>query len=306
MANKEKGLNTKLYAVIVFFGILAALVLITFTTFKSRYTAFHPDEVARSYVDTIVQTGDGYNAYKNALISKNYKYGDYIREYFIYPVIYRDTDYQPGADRGELKGYNDDEYIGEKTANDDGSLSGEFIAEMYKIYELLIDEYGWDNYDNIFRSYFNALVTIREQYFGDKYMTDEIMFTTLESNVRTYGEALTGTEEEFDENTGVQISEKATGRYQAKYGEDYKFTTTIKSENEIDAKLHIGLMNEDKLAKYKVSKEEIKDVKSYTVQVTDEDGTVVVENDITVVKIGQSWYVDDTTADMRALYLFYR
>lgn len=305
MTNKEKSFNSKLYAIIVFLGILAALLLITVTTFKSRYTAFHPDKVAINYIDTIVQTGDGYNAYKNALISKNYKYGDYIREYFMYPVIYRDTDYQPGADRGALKGYNDDEYIGEKTANDDGSLSGEFIAEMYKVYELLMNEYGWDNYGSIFRTYFNALVTIREQYFGDKYMTDEIMFTTLESNVRTYGESLTGTEEAFDENTGIQISEKTTGRYQAKFGEDYKFTTSVKTENEIDAKLHIGMMNEEKLATYKVSKEEIKDVKSYTVQVMDEDGTVVVENDIIVVQIGQSWYVDDTTADMRALYLFY-
>ena len=111
MANKEKSFNTKLYAVIVFFGILAALVLITFTTFKSRYTAFHPEEVARSYVDTIVQTGDGYNAYKNALISKNYKYGDYIREYYMYPVIYAECDYKPSDDISSLKGYNDESYM---------------------------------------------------------------------------------------------------------------------------------------------------------------------------------------------------
>lgn len=305
MANKEKNFNSKLYAVIVFFGILAALVVITFATFRSRYTAFHPDEVARNYVDTIVQTGDGYNAYKNALISKNYKYGDYIREHYMYPVIYRDTEYKTGDDRGSFKGYNDEEYIGEKTANDDGSLSGEFIAEMYKVYELLVGTYGWDNYDNIFRAYFNALVTLRHQFFGDQYLTDEIMFTTLESNVRTYGESLTGTEDVFDENTGVQTSEKAIGKYQAKFGEDYKFTTTIKSENEIDAQTHIRIMNENKLATYKVSKEDIKDVKSFTVQVATEDGTVVVENDIVVVQIGASWYVDDTTADTMALYLFY-
>lgn len=305
MAKKEKSFNSKLYAVIVFFGILAALVIITFTTFKSKYTAFHPDEVARNYVDTIVQTGDGYNAYKNALISKNYKYGDYIREHYMYPAIYRDTYYQPGDSRDGLKGYNDEEYIGEKTANDDGSLSGEFIAEMYKVYELLMDEYGWDNYDSVFRTYFNALVTLREQFFGDRYLTDEIMFTALEANVKTYGNSLTGTEDVFDENTGVQTSEKAIGKYQTKFGEDYRFTTTIKSENEIDAQSHIAMMNDDKLSTYKVSKDEIKDVKSYTVQVATADGTVVVENDIIVVQIGSSWYVDDTTADTMALYLFY-
>ena len=79
-----KEFNFKLSAVIVFFGVLAALVAIVYTTFVSRYTAFHPEEVAKTYVDTIAQTGDGYNAYKNSLLSKSRKYGDFIREYYIW------------------------------------------------------------------------------------------------------------------------------------------------------------------------------------------------------------------------------
>lgn len=305
MANKEKSFNTKLYAVVVFCAVLVGLVAITFTTFKSRYTAFHPEEVARNYVDTIVQTGDGYNAYKNAIMSKNYKYGNYIREYYIYPVIYRDTDYEPGKGTDGLKGYNDDTYKGEKTLNDDGSLTGEFIEEMYSVYELLITTYGWDDYDTIFKSYFQSVVTIRQQFFDDEYLTDEIMFTALESNVKKYGESLTGTEDEFDENTGIQTSEKAIGKYQLKFGEDYQFTTTVKCENEIDIQAHLLLMDEEVLATYKVSKDDIKDIKNFTIEVSTADGTVVVENDITVLQIGSSWYVDNTTADTMALYLFF-
>lgn len=305
MANKEKSFNTKLYAVVVFCAVLVGLVAITFTTFKSRYTAFHPEEVARNYVDTIVQTGDGYNAYKNAIMSKNYKYGNYIREYYIYPVIYRDAGYEPGKGTDGLKGYNDDTYKGEKTLNDDGSLTGEFIEEMYSVYELLITTYGWDDYDTVFKSYFQSVVTIRQQFFDDEYLTDEIMFTALESNVKKYGESLTGTEDEFDENTGIQTSEKAIGKYQLKFGEDYQFTTTVKCENEIDIQAHLLLMDEDVLATYKVSKDDINDIKNFTIEVSTADGTVVVENDITVLQIGSSWYVDNTTADTMALYLFF-
>ena len=59
MANKEKTFNFKAYAIIVFVAVLAALFVITTFTFKAKYTGFHPEEVARTYVDTIVQTGDG-------------------------------------------------------------------------------------------------------------------------------------------------------------------------------------------------------------------------------------------------------
>ena len=95
--NTNKEFNFKLYAVIVFFAVLAALVAITYTTYTSRYIALHPDRVAENFVDTIVQNGDGYNAYKSTVASKNMKYGDFIRKYYINPVVYRDTDYEIGG-----------------------------------------------------------------------------------------------------------------------------------------------------------------------------------------------------------------
>lgn len=306
MANKEKTFNFKAYAIIVFVVILAVLVVITMLTFKAKYTGFHPEEVARTYVDTIVQSGDGYNAYKNALPSKNYKYGDFIRVYYMYPVIYRDAEgYIVDGDLDGLKGYNDDSFKGAKTLDDDGSLNGKLIAEMYPVYVELVAN-GWDDYDKIYTEYFKALAQKRETLFGDKYMTDEIMFTALEANVKSYGDSLTGTDFIVDENSGVTLSEKSTGAYQTAYGEDYKLTTKVKGEVAItldDVKANI---DSKALATYKVSLDDITDAKAYTIEVYTEDGKVIATTDVTVVKIKDFWYVDNTTVDTTVLYNFYK
>lgn len=307
MEKKEKGFNLKLYATAAFFAVLAALVLITVFTFKAKYTAYHPEEVARNYVDTIAQTGDGYNAYKNALISKSQKYGDFIRAYYMNPVIYRDTAYKPGDDikKCGYKGYNEESYMGEKSKNDDGSLQGQVIDTMYDYYVELAAN-GWDDYDTIFTSYFAKLTEVRKAVFGDDYMTDEIMFTVLEGNVMKYGQSLTGTEDEFDKNTGNQTSFKSIGAYQTAYGEDYKFTTAVKAEKEMDLAAYKSALSAETLATYGVQAENIGAVKCYTVTVSTEDGKAVAEADVVVAQIKNSWYVDNTATDTSSLYGFYK
>ena len=307
MEIKEKGFNVKLYATAAFFAVLAALVLITVFTFKAKYTAYHPEEVARNYVDTIAQTGDGYNAYKNALISKSQKYGDFIRAYYMNPVIYRDTAYKPGDDikKCGYKGYNEESYMGEKSKNDDGSLQGQVIDTMYDYYVELAAN-GWDDYDTIFTSYFAKLTEVRKAVFGDDYMTDEIMFTVLEGNVMKYGQSLTGTEDEFDKNTGNQTSFKSIGAYQTAYGEDYKFTTAVKAEKEMDLAAYKSALSAETLATYGVQAADIGAVKCYTVTVSTEDGKAVAEADVVVAQIKNSWYVDNTATDTSSLYGFYK
>lgn len=305
MEKREKSFNLKLYAAIAFFAVAAALALMVIFTFKSKYTAFHPEEVARNYADTIVQTGDGYNAYKNALVSKSSKYGDFIRKYYMYPVIYRETNYKPGDKTDELKGFNDESYMSDKSKNDDGSLQGKVISQMYDYYVELAGE-GWDNYDEIFTKYFEKLVSVRKEVFGDDYMTDEIMFTALESNVKTYGETLTGTEDEFDKNTKKQISFKSIGEYEKVYGENYKFTSSVAGEKAIDLKTYKANINADKFTEYGVSADDISDVKCYTVEVKTADGKTVTSADITVAKIGSSWYVDSAATNTSPLYSFYK
>lgn len=288
MANKEKTFNTKAYAIAVFCVILAALIVITTLTFKAKYTGFYPEEVAKTYVDTIIQSGDGYNAYKNALPSVNFKYGDFIRKYYMNPVI------------GE---YNDESYMGEKTKNDDGTLQGQVIDTMYPYYVELIAN-GWDDYDTIYTKYLEKLVEVRKEVFGDDYMTDEIMFTALEANVKSYGETLTGTEEVIDENSGVKLSEKSIGAYQNAYGEDYKFTTTAKSSADLDLDAYKATLNTETLALYEITADDIVAAKTVDVEVATDHGTVVATTTVTVVQIKDFWYVDNMATDTDALYGF--
>lgn len=302
---KEKTFNLKIYGAIAFFAVAAALALIVVFTFKDKYTAFHPEDVAKNYVDTIVQTGDGYNAYKNALESKEQKYGDFVRKYYMYPVIYRETNYKPGDSVKELKGFNDESYMNTNSKEDNGTLQGQVISQMYDYYVELVKE-GWDNYDEIYTKYFEKLTEVRKEVFGDDYMTDEIMFTALESNVKTYGNSLTGTEDEFDKNTKKQISFKSIGAYEKKYGEDYKLTSSVTGEKTVDLTEYKKNVNSEPFAKYGITADDISDVKCYTVEVKTADGNTVTSADVTVVKIGSSWYVDSAATDTSPLYSFYK
>ena len=301
----KKGFNLKIYTAVTFFVIAGLLATITVATYKSRYNGFSPEKTTIAFVQSIVETGDGYNAYKNTIVSKNYKYGDFIREYYMYPVIYAECDYEIGGETDNLKGFNDESYMGEKTLNDDGSLSGQVIDTMYDYYADLMKKYkGWDNYDGIFTDYFKELCKVREEVFGDKYMTDEIMFTALESNVRTYGESLTGTEDEFDTNTGIQTSFKTTGAYQKAFGEDYKFTyEVIKTEDVEDISFYNdkGSLIADDLDAYKIGINDITEAKAVTIDVKVNGETIATQN-VNVVKIKSTWYVDNTTIDTSALY----
>lgn len=305
MAKKEKNFPVKLYALLAFFAVAALLAVIVTVTFQTKYTGYHPEEVARVYADTVVQTGDGYNAYKNALPSVNDKYGDFIREQYMYPVIYREAGYKPGDKTDELTGFNDASYMGEKSKTDDGSLQGQVIDTMYTYYVELVGN-GWDDYDTIFKNYFAKLVEVRKEVFGDDYMTDEIMFAALEGNVKTYGKSLTGTEDVFDENSGEQLEFKSIGAYQTAYGEDYKFTTVVLLENEIALDAYKAGLDTDRLAVYGISADEITAVKSFAVGVQTADGATVTQATVVVVKIGSTWYVDNTVTDTAPLYNFYK
>ena len=194
-----------------------------------------------------MQTGDGYNANKYALVSKSEKYGDFIRKFYMYPVIYKDAGYKPGDDTKNLKGLNDDSYKSDKTKNDDGTLTGQVTAAMYPYYVELLGQYGWDDAD--------------------------------------------------------KLTDKTIGAYQKALGEDYKLTTTVTDVQSVeDVKAYTAKMNTQLLANYEVSADDIGAVSICTVQVTDAKGTQLATCNLTVVQIGHTWYVDNTTADTSALY----
>lgn len=293
MANKEKGFNIKLYAVISFIAVAASLLIICVLTFNAKYTAFHPEKVAEGFVSTIVSGGDGYNAYKNTVLSKNDKYGDFIRKNYIDPAVSRD-----GTD------HSDDSFKGEKTLGDDGTLSGELIERMYPVYEELIKTYGWDDYDSIFSGYIEKLIVIREDIFGDSFFNDEVFFTAFEANVSHYSELLTGTDELYDENSGVKLKDETKGLYEELYGEDYRFDISAKNISEEDLSGYKKTADNKKLSSYGVSSEDIDAVLTVTVGVS-ESGTELAEIAVTLLKIGRSYYVDNTSTDTGALYEFF-
>lgn len=308
MAKNEskKGFNYKFYAVIAVLVVAAILAAVTGYAFKNRYIQFDPQKTALNYADTVFQRGDGYNAYAYTFSAKSEKYGDFIRIYYMYPLIY--PGYEPGMSDDEFdaikdNGYNNEKYESDTTKNDDGTLAGQVADTMYSYYVELINTYGWDDYDDIYKNYFNRFVEVRQEIFGDEYLDDEVMFTAFESNVSTYGNAVTGTEEVLGEDEKTVIQEKSVGLYQEKYGEDYQITTSVVSSEPVeDLEAYKAAMPADVLETYEITVDDIVDAQMITTEASLEDGTVIATLNVYVVKIGNTWYVDNTTTVTDAVY----
>lgn len=306
MAKENKKFNYGLYSVLVFIIVAAVLVLITSLTFKSKYVAFDKEKVAVNFVDTVAQKGDGYNAYKFTLASKSEKYGDFVRRQFMYPIIY--PGYEAGMDKDAFKelkktGLDTDEHKSDATKNDDGSLAGEVAKRMLGYYEELMKNGGWDDYSKVYTSYFNKLIEVRKEVFGDDYMSDEVMFTALEANVASYGNSLTGTKKTLAADEKTVIQEESTGLYQTAFGKDYKFTTTVKGSEDVkDLDAYKAALSKEVLDTYGVSADDITAASKVFVEVALENGEVVASCEVTEVKIGSKWYVDNTSTNTDALY----
>lgn len=352
MANK-KEFKPGVYAILA--GVITAVVLagITVFAYTTRYIAFSPEKVAQAYVDTIVQTGDGYNAYKNTLVSKNAKYGDFVRNAYMKPFV-NDKD-----EKGEE--IKQAEFVGTGSKEEQEAIDKVYNT-MYEYYCELVHQFGWDNYDKIYTRYFEKLVEVRKEVYGDEYMDTEFMFGALEANVATYGEKVTGTDRVIASDNKTILKEETVGKYQEMFGTEqeveaenivdgkkktvtekklvYRFTTTVKSCEELseaETKEYlegykgriapIAASGEAKAAEYgledktvgkKTDKaktnmieafkkldcsENITAVAKAECEVKLDDGKVVATQTVFVVKIGRSWYVDNTNVDTGNLYL---
>jgi hypothetical protein len=307
---EKKGFKPGVYA--VFAGVIVAVVLVVLTifAFTSRYTAFSPEKVAQAYTDTIVQTGDGYNAYKNTLVSKNQKFGNFVINAYMAPYVNED------AEKNEV--------LGTGTA-EEAEMLNKVYDTMYDYYLGLLKTYGLDDYNSVFSKYFEKLAEVRKEIIGDDYMDTDFMFGVFESNVATYGDSLTGTEQELAADDKTVLQEATTGKYQELFGDDYKFVTKVTDTTELndnELKTYIaeykeratateystdGLTQEaaesmDKAFANLDCSDAIDAVDECSVDVTLADGTVITTVRIYVVKIGNSWYVDNTNVDTSSLY----
>ena len=225
MAKNKKEFKAGAYAVIV--GIVLAVVLtaLTIFAFTTRYTGFSAEKVAQQYVDTIVQTGDGYNAYKNTLVSENpkIKYGDFIRRAYMKPYV--------NEKDAEGKAIPQAEFVGTGSDEEQAKID-EVYNTMYDYYVELINTYGWDNYDAVFDNYFARLVEVRKAVYGDEFMNMDYMFGAFEANVAAYGDYLTGTDRVIASDNKTILTEETEGIYQKMFGVE----TEVEAEDIIDGK----------------------------------------------------------------------
>ena len=314
VTEKKSGFKPGVYAGVAIIAVAAILGILTVFSVKTKYTGFSDVKTATFYVDTIVQKADGYNAYKQTLVSKNQKYGDFIINAYMAPYI-------NDGDEVEQREFADTE--------EEASVKTPLYNAMYDYYIELISTYGWDDYDNVFSHYFAKLAEERKARYGDDYMDTEFMFGVFEANVAQYGKEVAGAEEEIGADGKTVIQEEIIGTYQNMYGEDYTFTTTVTAtENVEDVAAYVAQLKE-RIAPLASSGQEratqfgldadkteamvsayeklecaddISAVTLCTVEVTLADGAQIASVPVYVVQIGKSWYVDNTNVDTTALY----
>ena len=325
MAKTKKGFRAGLYGVVS--GILVAAILVGMTVFAftTRYNAFSPEKVAQSYADTIVQTGDGYNALKVSLVSKNQKFGNFVINAYMAPYVNDNS----GKKKGEPK-VEQNKAIG-TGSKEETELLDQIYNTMYVYYKELMATVGLENYDEFYSRYFDMLKQVRVAVLGDDYMDTEFMFSVFESNVQTYSNKLTGTKKKLAADKKTVLQKETTGIYQEMYGKDYKLTTTVTNTKELSAdevkayadeyKNRIqpliengkskaaALANEDKkeameqaFANLDIA-DSIEAVDECTVEVTNQKGDVVATVQVYVVRIGNSWYVDNSNTSTAPLYI---
>lgn len=324
MAKTKKGFRAGLYGVVS--GILVAAILVGMTVFAftTRYNAFSPEKVAQSYADTIVQTGDGYNALKVSLVSKNQKFGNFVINAYMAPYINDNS----GKKKDEPK-VEQNKAIG-TGSKEETELLDQIYNTMYVYYEELMATVGLENYDEFYSSYFNKLKQVRVAVLGDDYMDTDFMFSVFESNVQTYANKLTGTKKKLAADEKTVIQKASTGVYQKMYGKEYKLTTTVTNTTELSADevrayadgykdrvVPLAQKNEsvaDSLDEKKSAAmkeafdnlnvaDSIEAVDECTVEVTNQKGDIVATVQVYVVRIGNSWYVDNSNTNTAELYI---
>lgn len=324
MAKTKKGFRAGLYGVVS--GILVAAILVGMTVFAftTRYNAFSPEKVAQSYADTIVQTGDGYNALKVSLVSKNQKFGNFVINAYMAPYVNDNN----GKKKGEPK-VEQNKAIG-TGSKEETELLDQIYNTMYVYYEELMATVGLENYDEFYSRYFDMLKQVRVAVLGDDYMDTEFMFSVFESNVQTYANKLTGTKKKLAADKKTVLQKETTGIYQEMYGKEYKLTTTVTNTTELSAdevkayadgykdrivplaqknESVADSLDEEKSAAMKEAfdnlnvADSIEAVDECTVEVTNQKDDVVATVQVYVVRIGNSWYVDNSNTNTAPLYI---
>ncbi len=296
---KNKKILKKVVLIIVVIAVLASAVFVYYRVFNPKFSA---EKTATEFTKQIVCLGDGYNAYKKTIICKNYEWEEFLEQYYIYPVIYLDSNYEPFMDISDLKGYNDESYRDESNREKNNLPFSKFTDEQFANYLSLMMGYnGWDDYDSVLKAYFDSLKRSSKTSYNDEYITKEFMFEALEANVEDYGVYIGGKTEYGIIDKKLKKVE-TYGILDKKYGVDCEIEFEIEKTTDFtDITAYVSAIDSTKLELYKISPDEIKEAKMVTVNVVI-GGKIRKVIDVYTVKIGNEWYVDNTKTKTDVLY----
>ncbi len=255
----EKDMTTarfdKGYAVVAILLIVAFLVTVSATYFRSRYIMFYPERVAEQYCTTEVVAKDDFNSLKYTTLIQNLYLGDYFRENYIKPAL----------PKGDV--------TTERTPEELGALEHQMSDVMDAYYADIIASNTEKTLDTVLTLYVQKYVETYAQVFGESAVSavEDDLVTCFESSVAAYSAENTVDAENVTTEVTRDFSEQEVAAYREGLSEDAKAV----------------------YARFGISPDSIADVCEVTYSYT-ADGESY-DYICTLVKIGMQWYVDIST-----------
>lgn len=285
------------YAVVVTIAFAVIMLTIISTYYIKNYVMFSPEKVAQQYVQSEV-SGDGYDALKYTILSKNDKLGEFMKDNYM------------GIDEDKK------EEAPALTPEEEGEKLTLILDTMYPTFVNLAETYGFDDYDTVFSKYFAEYRVQHNAIYGHDIITTDDMFTAIEGNLKTYmennrlqRETLYGKGEEYA--TRYLGAKKAVlGKDDEKYSAGYLIQTNaevIKDLTDDEVKAYVASLSDSAKARYAAFGVDTATIKEVSVvKVTNSitgvgDKTAISDlnasfaskpTELTLIKIDSQWYVD--------------
>lgn len=292
--NKKFNLTYAVVSVIAFIVVAAGLITYYYI---SHFIMFSPEKVAGQYVMNTVE-GDGYDALKYSTMSVNQKMGDYLREHYINQYVKENDGTAPKL-----------------TAEQEGEKLTAILEKMYPEFVLLNDTVGFENYDELFSTYFEEYVKAHKEIYGNDFISDEDMFTCIEGNLATYievqklqNETLYGNGKEYaDKYLTIGAKTDEDDPYIAGYHIETLINEITIEKDSSKIKAYVDSLSDSQKKAYEsfgINTDDISAYATVTVRnaVTGEGEKAVIDEQnadfsanptvLTLIKIGSQWYVD--------------
>lgn len=255
----EKDMTTarfdKGYMVVAILLVVAFLVTVSATYFRSRYIMFYPERVAEQYCTSAVVGKDDFNSLKYTTLIQNLYLGNYFRDNYIKPVL------------------PEGESTTERTPEELGALEHQMSDVMDAYYADIIASNTDKTLDTVLTLYVAKYVETYEQVFGEPALSavEDDLVTCFEASVAVYS-AANGVDAE---QTSVEVTREYSDAETAAYRDALSDKARATYE------------------RFGLSPDAVADVCEVTYSYT--ANGEAYDYTCTLVKIGMQWYVDITT-----------